>query len=222
MKVVVMTSPDKLHSEVTIVTKLFKEGLDTLHLRKPKFNREKMEEYLGMIPTMYHNRIIIHSHHRLAIKYKLRGIHLTKRFRKKSLKNSFRIFRLKMKNPKLIFTRSCHQLADLLNDKRNYEYVFLTPIFDGISKRSHSGGFSERAILATIAQSNQTVYALGGVKASNIEKVKSLGFSGAALLGAIWNSDDAPLDAFHDSNHNALGISRTMPQNTENTMSEAS
>lgn len=222
MKVVVMTSPDKLHSEISIVIKLFKEGLETLHLRKPKFNREKMEEYLKMIPAKYHGQIIIHSHHKLAIKYKLRGIHLTKRYRTKSFKNSYRLFKLRMKNPKLIFTRSCHQLADLLNDKKQYAYVFLTPIFDGISKRSHSGGFSERAIVSTIAQSQHKVYALGGIKPSNVHKVKELGFSGAALLGAVWNSDSEPLDSYHLANQKALGIEHPISEPVENRMSEAS
>lgn len=199
MKIVVISSPDKFHTEVATINKLFDEGLETFHLRKQKFGLDKLEEYLRLIPTKHHNKIVIHSHHKLAIKYKLKGIHLSKKHRKKGWKTRFRIRRFKWSHPKLIVTRSCHQLADLTQDTYPYDYVFLTPIFDGISKPSHNGGFSERALRSMIPQSPHNVYAMGGIHPDNIQQLKSYGFKGAALLGALWKYDGEKADIYHEA-----------------------
>lgn len=218
MKFVVISSPDKFQTEISTITKLFAEGLDTFHVRKPKWSEEKMSEYLDMIPTKLRKRIIIHSHHKLAIKYKLFGIHLTKKYRTRSLKNRLRLINLKLKNPKLSVTRSCHQLSDLVDDNYDYEYVFLTPIFEGISKRSHSGGFSERAVKAILPECQHKVYALGGIQPSNISKVKELGFSGAAMLGCIWTTEGDKVSVFHAAKEAIYGNEN----NTKNAVQAAS
>jgi thiamine-phosphate pyrophosphorylase len=43
------------------------------------------------------------------------------------------------------------------------------------------------------------VIALGGINEDNIQLVKQAGFSGAAVLGAIWQADD-PVTAFLNIN----------------------
>jgi len=40
----------------------------------------------------------------------------------------------------------------------------------------------------------QKLFALGGVEAENIAELASLGFNGAAVLGAVWHSPD-PVEA---------------------------
>jgi thiamine-phosphate pyrophosphorylase len=211
MKFVVISSPDKFHTEIPTLTRLFEEGLHTFHIRKPRWPAERMNEYLQMIPKRYLNRIIIHSHHKLAIKYKLLGVHLTKKHRNRSLRNRFRLLRLKLKNPKLQVTRSCHQLCELSEDSYNYAYVFLTPIFDGISKRSPSAGFSERAIRAMLPECEHDVIALGGIQPSNISKVKDLGFAGAAMLGCIWTAETDKVAVFQEAVDTAQGTNLREP-----------
>ena len=39
MELMVMTTPDKFRSEIYIVIKLFENGLETLHLKKPNFSK---------------------------------------------------------------------------------------------------------------------------------------------------------------------------------------
>ena len=73
MQIIVISSKDKFRSEVSHVVKLFTEGLEVFHLRKPKFSLKRMEEYLDQIPEKYHNKIVIHSFHDLAKKYDLKG-----------------------------------------------------------------------------------------------------------------------------------------------------
>ena len=77
MKLIVITSSRTIPDETTFVTKMFESGLMTLHLRKPRFSTNQLKEFLNEIPKHFHNRIVIHSHHKLALKYDLKGIHMT-------------------------------------------------------------------------------------------------------------------------------------------------
>ncbi len=55
-----------------------------------------------------------------------------------------------------------------------------------------------KSFLFTFAQNNSLpIYALGGVDKDNLEDLEQMGFSGAALLGGIWNYAD-PLQAWID------------------------
>ena len=69
-------------------------------------------------------------------------------------------------------------------------------MFESLSKKSHSGLFSERHIKKALAEKKQKVYALGGVDESKFEELHDLGFEGVAMLGAIWNTDQEPLRVY--------------------------
>ena len=47
---------------IKIITALFEEGLDTLHLRKPGTAPMFAERLLTLIPEQYHKRIVVHGH----------------------------------------------------------------------------------------------------------------------------------------------------------------
>ena len=69
MKLVVITQSQKSETEIAAIIQMFESGLSTLHIRKNRFSTKELEEYIKEIPEHFHNRIIIHSHHRLALKY---------------------------------------------------------------------------------------------------------------------------------------------------------
>ena len=65
--------------EDKIITALFEEGLDILHLRKPETPAMYSERLLTLIPEKYHKRIITHEHFYLQEEFSLMGIHLNTR-----------------------------------------------------------------------------------------------------------------------------------------------
>ena len=69
------------------------------------------------------------------------------------------------------------------------DYVLLSPIFDSISKDDYTSRFTPVQLreLAKRKIIDKKVMALGGVDLENIGDLKSYGFGGAVLLGAIWN-----------------------------------
>ncbi len=190
MKLIVITRPTYFVEEDKIITTLFDEGLDILHLRKVDSIPVYAERLLTLIPEKYRKRIVVHDNFYLKEEYKLRGIHLNSR--NPVAPNNY-------SGP---ITTSCHTLEEVKEKKPQNEYVFLSPIFDSISKEGYSSAFTPEQI-RTAAKSgiiDKKVIALGGIDESNILQVKDYGFGGAAILGGLWNK----FDSEHDYNYSRL------------------
>jgi thiamine-phosphate pyrophosphorylase len=197
MEVTIVTTPDKLHSEVPVVIELFKAGLTTLHLRKTKFSTVKLAEYLEAIPKKYHNRIIIHSHHKLALKFSLKGVHLSKKHRKKSMNLFLKVVWLRIRKPKISITRSFHQVESLQDNKFKYHYVFLNPFFTKIDPMKNSFDVNPEYLKKVIARCKCPVYASGNITMDNILSLKKYGVSGVVLSKLFWQQPGNKLEFFN-------------------------
>ena len=184
MKLILITSPTYFVEEDKIITSLFEEGLDILHLRKPDTAPMYAERLLTLIPEQYHKRIVVHGHFYLKEEFRLKGIHLN------------------LRNPnapdhyKGHISCSCHSLEEIKERKRNYDYVFMSPVFDSIYKQNYNAQYSPEEIKKAHKQGiiDKKVYALGGIDVHNIKEVKKYGFGGAAIMGAIWQKFDTCCD----------------------------
>ena len=197
MQLIVISSSSTIENEAQIITALFEGGLETFHLRKHKLSTKKTRELLKSIPAHFHNRIVIHSHHKLAYKFNLKGIHLTKTHIKQKIKTWFTIKLIKLKNPEIIITTSFSNIGQIMDNKHkyNYRYVFLSPIFDSLNSK-FQGGFTEHSIRSAIQKSQLKVVARGGIEINIIEKANSIGFNGLAFYSCIWKKKD-PLAEFN-------------------------
>lgn len=189
MELIVVSAPKARDGESIEVIRMFEAGLERFHLRKPGASKSYIKEFIEQIPVKYHNRIIIHSNHSYAIKYKLGGIHISKKHRKKKFNLRLRLTWYRLRNPRFIIARSCHKLADLSHRYPFYSYIFLSPVFESVAVNSFAGGYSPRGLSATLEKSPMRVIAMGGVRPENFQEVADLGFSGVAVLGYIWSSD---------------------------------
>lgn len=180
----------KYPNETEIVIRMFEEGLPTYHLRKPFYKYPTMISYLKTIPTIYHNRIVIHSHHRLIKKFDLQGVHYTRIHLESNFRNWWNEKRLASSIKRKVQTASCKKLAELgeLGD-RHYSYVFLSPIFDTLTGGFQSG-YYEHAIKTTLQRMATRVVAMGGIDITKIERVQDLGFYGMALNNCLWEKED--------------------------------
>jgi thiamine-phosphate pyrophosphorylase len=192
MKIIVISSNRRDEKEVQLVNKLFENGMQTFHLRKPKFTTEELGDYIKAIPEQFHKKIVIHSHHNLAGKFKLKGIHFTKNHIRKKNKTWLRLKLLSWKRPISSLTlSSSHSKLSTIYDAEpyNYDYVFLSPIFDSLTGKFQSG-FHEEGIKAAIQKSGKKIIARGGVDYTRVEKINALGFTGLALYSALWEKPD--------------------------------
>ena len=177
MKLILMTPPHFFIEEHIILNALFDEGLDILHIRKPNAEAVYTERLLSLIHESYRKRIVIHDNFYLKNEYKLKGIHLNSRNPELPLKYKGHI------------SCSCHTIEDVLAHKKSCNYVFLSPIFNSISKEGYHSNFTsqELDIMAQQKVIDKKVMALGGIQLDNVNQIKEYGFGGAVILGDIWN-----------------------------------
>lgn len=189
MKIIVISASEKRENEAQLITKLFENGLETLHLRKTKFSTRALSQLISEIPPQFHNRIITHTHHRLARKFNLKGVHIGKSHRKRKFKTWLTLKLVELKNPGFIKTRSFNKISSLFEEEVKYEYVFLSPIFDSLTSKYQSG-FTEHSLRSALEKTKFNVIARGGIDITSIAKAKNLGFKGVALYSAIWKKQD--------------------------------
>jgi thiamine-phosphate pyrophosphorylase len=135
MKLIVISSSEELDGEIKMIHELFEAGLQNFHLRKPKLSTNALRRYLDRINPKYYNRIVIHSHHELSVSYKLRGIHLTEHHRGKNYWQSWlRLKYIKLRRSDIQVTAGLHTIGSLSRENPGYAYVFLSPVFNSISK----------------------------------------------------------------------------------------
>ncbi len=198
MEIIVLSSTEiSSTEEIEMIKLLFEEGLDFFHVRRKGYSMEKMREYLNKIPKEYHNRLMLHSHYKLALEFDIKGIHITNDFRKSKYQMwKVRRFILK-KKPNLSVSASFHSVSMIERKDPLYQYVFLSPIFDSISKRDYQSGFNEYTLTKALEKTPYRVFALGGVDIDKIDKIKQLGFAGCVLVGSVWTSED-PINNFKE------------------------
>ena len=173
MRIVVVSSYNRLRNEAEIYNALFDAGLQTLHLRKPRFSTRKIKNLIETVQEKYHNRIVIHSHFQLAMEYNIKGLHLTKDQKEKNIINWIKLKYIHYKKPSLHYSTSHTGLSRILKMHRPYEYVFLRPIFD-IRTSEFKDYYTKEKLIEAVKESPYPLLACGGVKVSNIELIKKL------------------------------------------------
>jgi len=180
MKLIIITTDELFEGEAEPLNLLFERGLETLHIRKPKASSNATKSLIDTIDAAYHPRIVLHDHYELTDCYHLQGIHLNNR----NPEAPTRI--INNKNPTI--SRSCHTITELEDSIRSFHYVFLSPVFDSISKFGYKQRFSRDDLFQANSQGiiNKRVIALGGIHAENISEIRRYGFGGVAMIGAVW------------------------------------
>lgn len=178
MKLVILTKSTFFVEEDKILASLFDEGMEDLHLFKPGSSPMYSERLLTLLPEECHRKITVHEHFYLKEEYNLAGIHIDNP-QNDNIPNGY----------KGQISRSCDNIDQLRDMKRNSHYVFLKNIFDCIEFKDEKSTFtlqqledaSERGII------DKKVYALGGMSLENVRIAKKLGFGGVVICGDLWN-----------------------------------
>ena len=180
MKLAIMTKSTFFVEEDKILSSLFDEGLDNLHLFKPGSSPMYSERLLTLLPEDYYRKITVHDHFYLKQEYDLAGIHLDNPT--DNLPDGY----------KGKFSRTCTDLSQLKEMKKKSQYVFLKNIFDCIEFKEEKSSFSlqQLELAASNGLIDKKVYALGGMSLENIKIAKALGFGGVVICGDLWNRFD--------------------------------
>lgn len=180
MKLVIMTKATFFVEEDKILSTLFDEGLDNLHLYKPGSLPLYSERLLSLLPEEHYKNITVHDHYYLKNEYGLAGIHLDNPEQK--IPDGY----------KGNVSRTCTDLTQLKAMKQKSKYVFLKNIFDCIEFKDERSNFTLPQLEEAHKEGliDRHVYALGGMTIDNVKIAKSLGFGGVVVCGDLWNKFD--------------------------------
>jgi thiamine monophosphate synthase len=188
MKLIVISPPENLNEEKQILPSLFAEGLEKFHVRKPQFSKSEIESYISEIPAVYHPRLVIHGLPELQKSYSTGGLHL-KNLTERNIYSGISV------------SCSVHTFEEAENYASLCTYMFLSPVFDSISKEGYRSAFEPEQLKLFLkkykaAGNKAELFALGGITAENIRKAAETGFDGAAALGFIWNNPAQAVEKF--------------------------
>lgn len=191
----ILISPEKdFKNEISILNQLFETGLECFHLRKPTKNKDEVMSYLNQIDAKFHNRIVLHSYHELVNEFNLKGIHFSENMRIQYIDHPSQYF-INLNMFGKTISSSFHEIQEVENCYFEFDYHFLSPVFNSISKENYQGrNFN-------VTDVDKGIVALGGITTENINQLKDLGFIGAAVLGSIWNAKN-PLEYFKNLRSN--------------------
>ena len=175
---ILFTSEESNSAEKEQLIQFFKNGLPLLHVRKPGMTAEELKWWLSQFAEKYLQRMILHRHHHLAEEFTVGGIHLKESFRS-NLKDLGQYIE-RFKSNGFTVSSSFHNPQKVKSEASVFDYVFLSPVFTSVSKKGYEG----RAFNAENLP--YQVIVLGGVEVDKISKAKALGYSGVAVLGAVW------------------------------------
>lgn len=176
---IVITTPDWFSDEAHYCNSLFSNGLRILHLRKPNATEEELSHFIEKIDPRYRGRIVLHSHYGLVKRYALKGVHL-----KMSSVGLFKDYA-----DACSVSVSCHSYEEILSLPFQPAYVFLSPLFESVSKVGYFSDyqFFDKSKLEEVHRRGISVIALGGITSDKVPLCRDFGFDGVAVIGSVWS-----------------------------------
>lgn len=177
MKLIIMTQTTFFVEEDKILTTLFEEGMDHLHLYKPDAEPILSERLLSLINESHRKHIVVHDHFYLKEEYKLGGIHLN------------RTTDTPPPGYRGGISCTCHNIGELKEAKKKYDYVFLKTLFDSQTNPNDKQTLTYAELEQAARQGlvDRKVYAMGGMNLDNLHVARDLGFGGVVICGDLWN-----------------------------------
>ncbi len=179
--IIVLTSEEALENEADKINQLFDHGLKSLHLRKTSFDINGYRKLIEQIKVKYRSNIMLHQFHELCEEFTLKGVHIQEQSRL-DLGNELENYVDAYKERGFKVSSSFHVKEAIVDCAVKFDYVFLSPVFDSISKVGYQGkGFD-------VTDLDEFLIGMGGINEKTVTKTFKLGFKGVGILGAIWNS----------------------------------
>lgn len=182
---IVITSPIQIANEINTIHALFENGLELLHIRKPDFLATEMKTFVSKIKRTFRHRLVLHSHHQLALELGIDRIHFTEKNRVETYEESLENW----KKSGHTLSTSIHQMSDFEALSSVFDYAFFGPVFESISKPNYASNLDFKKELEQRKNYKTAVIALGGITSENIKTALAFGFDDVALLGSIWNNN---------------------------------
>ncbi len=185
--ILVITPELIVPNETEVINQMFQEGLDLLHIRKPWISRNEMIEFITQIDETFHSQLVLHTHYDLGKEYGISRFHFREIDRQEEKYRTF--------TEGNTVSTSVHHIITYNTLEKEWEYAFISPFFPSISKKGYGMNSTIKEAIQNRNNPDVKLIALGGISDNNIQEVFEADVDGAALLGAIWESEE-PLKVF--------------------------
>lgn len=181
--IIVISHPEPVKDEALWINRLFDAGLEVFHLRKAGMDQLELENFINTISEAHREKISFHGYNNIVQKTSVINVHLKVEERKKY--SDYQLIEMKIGLNRL--STSIHHPDEYARLCSAFDYCFLGPVFNSISKKEYTGkGFT----VNDLNKGKIKIVAIGGINEENISEIKNKGYDGAALLGSIWNQTD--------------------------------
>ena len=178
MKLVIMTKSTYFVEEDKILSMLFQEGLDSLHISKADTSPLYLERLLSLLPSEYHRKITVHQHFNMKNEFSLGGIHLDNS--SIAVPRGYRGY----------LSRTCEDVMQLKAMKKQSDYVLLKNIHQPREQTE-----KEERVLSDLELDEayrqgilgRNVYAMGGITIDDIPILRELDFGGVVVRNDLWD-----------------------------------
>jgi thiamine-phosphate pyrophosphorylase len=194
MKLSIITNPYEVKFESDIINRLFSEGLDELHVRKPEYDRADMKNFINAIDREYHHKLVLHSYYSLVNTFDIHKIHLGHDWIFNSATDMY-LNMVILKGKKVSRSMTITNCKSLYKPIAGINELMLGPVFAKFTYNIDNQLISTSDLEKGLRHSKLPVTALGSVSTQTLEFFKNAGFKGAAMQSSIWKSSD-PVGAF--------------------------
>jgi thiamine monophosphate synthase len=194
MKLVVITNPYDIKFEIDRINRMFDEGLDELHIRKPECDMSTIKKIISQINKQYHDRIVLHSHYSLVNTFDIHKIHLGHDWIF-NFATEFYLNKIILRGKKVSKSMTIGGCSSLYKPIKGINELVLGPVFSRASYTMNNQQIPTDEIEKGLRHSKLPVIALGGVTSQTLEFFKNIGFNGIAIQSGVWKSPD-PVEAF--------------------------
>jgi thiamine-phosphate pyrophosphorylase len=174
--IAVITSPASWDGEADCLEELLQAGVEKLHIRKWGEEREKL---LKRLAPNWSGRLVLHGGQEMALAYGVPQIHGHWSDKPTSVGLS-------------ASTHSWDEVGQITPGR--LEYVFLSPLFDSISKPGYMAGAG--LLKRPEGVKPCKLIGLGGIDQHTIGQVMDHGWDGAAVLGYLWEKPEMAAQRF--------------------------
>jgi len=195
----VITTPECWPGEAEVLEALLEAGVQKLHIRKPGGGEER-ELLLQRLAPRWASQLVLHGRQdiiQLAKRYEVPQVHAhwARPWEEGVGKIGEDVALARRHGDGIRLSASLHSWEEVRTvTPGRLEYVFLSPLFDSISKPGYRGG--EGLLQPPAGDSPCGLIGLGGIDARTIGQVMDHGWDGAAVLGAIWEKRERAVERF--------------------------
>lgn len=195
MQIALFTNPEEIQNEAEILHQMAELSIDYIVLRKPLNDTDYLLAFTEQLSPLVLSKLIV-SDIEVFNQFKVKGFHFSRTFIKNKTITVLQNLKNSIQQNNQISSISCHNIQTLETLDNDYDLVFISPVFNSISKENEPSRWDidELKTFLIKPKTKTNFLALGGVNFENIKKIKETGFDGVGILGYIWTKEGEPLE----------------------------